>query len=224
VPGDRQAAFADKLGFSQKRILRGVLSCDQEKFAAVWNIRKEAATEARAFAYVGRFSAEKGLDVMVDAYRRYRAATEEPWPLRCYGAGPLRNLLEGVEGVEVRGFCQPDDLPRTLLDAACLILASCVEPWALVVHEAAASGMAVICTDAVGASAHLVRDGHNGYVVKTGDVEALCSAMLKYAGLTAPERRGMAENSYGLSLQFTPEKWAQRLLSKADELSQTVAK
>jgi glycosyltransferase involved in cell wall biosynthesis len=224
VAGDRQALFARKLGYSKGRILRGVLSCDQEKFAAIWRARKASPAEARAFVYVGRFAAVKGLDVLVAAYRQYRAEASEPWPLRCYGAGPLQGLLENVEGIEIKGFCQPENLPGVMLGAACLILPSTVEPWGLVVHEAASSGLAIICTDAVGASAHLVLEGTNGYIVKTGDARELAAAMLKFGGLSAQERRAMGENSNRLSLQFTPSAWARNLLDGANEISAEVAK
>lgn len=224
VAGERQAVFAHKLGFSQGRILRGVLSCDQEKFAASWQARRGSAIQARAFVYVGRFSPEKGLNILVDAYRQYRAAAIDPWPLRCYGTGPLQDILENVAGIEIKGFCQPADLPLALLGAACLILPSTIEPWALVLHEAASSGMAIICTDAAGASVHLVQDGYNGYIVETGNAQELAGAMLRYAGLSASERMDMSENSNRLSLQFTPTRWARYLVSRASDIAAEVVK
>jgi glycosyltransferase involved in cell wall biosynthesis len=224
VAGDRQALFARKLGYAEGRILRGVLSCDQEKFAASWQVRKASSTEAHVFIYVGRFAAVKGLDVLVKAYRQYHDEAGEPWPLRCYGAGPLQGLLENVEGIEIKGFCQPENLPDVMLGAACLILPSTVEPWGLVVHEAASSGMAIICTDAVGASVHLVQDGQNGYIVKTGDARELADAMLKFGRLTPQERMAMGEASNRLSLQFTPSAFAQNLLDGANDIFAEVVK
>ena len=214
VAGERQAVFAHKLGFKQERILRGLYSCDHEKFAAIYFERKKLLSEPRSFIFVGRFSPEKGLDVLVDAYRRYRNNTSEPWPLKCYGAGPLQTLITGVEGIEYKGFCQPDDLPKELLEASCLVLPSIFEPWALVVHEAAASGMSVIVSDTVGASVHLIQDGYNGYIVETGDRDELAQAMLRYATLNQSERSIMGENSYRMSLQFTPKRWANILVTK----------
>lgn len=217
VAGERQVAWARKMGFRQERIFQGLLTCDHEKFAAVGRARQETA-EARAFVYVGRFTECKGLDVLASAYRQYRMATDAPWPLRCYGTGRLRNLLEGIEGLEIRGFCQPGELPEELGQASCLILPSSYDGWGIVVHEAAAAGMAVIVSDAVGASAHLVRHGHSGYIVSAGDAEELAQAMLRYSALDEDKRREMGENSYRLSLQFTPEHWADTLLSRSAEL------
>ncbi|MGZ0080377.1 glycosyltransferase family 4 protein [Methylomonas sp. YC3] len=215
VAGERQAVFAHHLGFPQRRILRGVLSCDHQKFSAIHFERQHLSDESHAFVYVGRLAAEKGLDVLVEAYRRYRQSVAEPWPLKCYGTGPLKAMLEPVEGIELMGFCQPGDLPGELLRANCLILPSTFEPWALVLHEAASAGLALICSAEVGASVHLVQTGYNGYVVETGDVDELASAMLQYTALHEGQRMIMAENSYLMSLQFTPERWANNLLDGA---------
>lgn len=219
VGGERQAVYAKKLGFHQSRILRGVFSCDHEKFAAIHFARKENNIDSRAFAYVGRLSTEKGLDILVAAYRLYREKIPDPWHLKCYGTGPLHESLKGVVGIELKGFCQPDELPKALLSSSCLLLPSLYEPWALVVHEAAAAGMAVICTDIAGASVHLVQDGYNGYIVETGDVNELAQTMLRYSSLSRSERSTMGENSYRMSLQFTPKRWANYLVSKAKELT-----
>lgn len=218
VAGERQAVFAHKLGFPQRRILRGVLSCDHQKFSAIHFERQHLSDEPHAFVYVGRLAAEKGLDVLVAAYRRYRQSVAEPWPLKCYGTGPLKAVLERVEGIELMGFCQPADLPGELLRASCLVLPSTFEPWALVLHEAAAAGLALICSAEVGASVHLLQTGYNGYVVETGDVEELATAMLQYTALGKDQRITMAENSYLMSLQFTPERWASNLLDGANRL------
>ncbi len=218
VAGEPHATWARKMGFRQQDIFQGLLSCDHEKFSAIHLDRKKTASWPRAFVFVGRFAPEKGVDVLARACEIYRKNTAEPWPLKCYGAGPLQHLVESVEGIECRGFCQPDDLPGELMKASCLILPSTYDGWAIVVHEAVSAGMAVIVTDAVGAGVHLVQDGCNGYVVKAGDAEALAQAMLRYASLGEDERALMGENSYRLSLQFTPERWANTLVSRSGEL------
>jgi glycosyltransferase involved in cell wall biosynthesis len=220
VAGERQAVFAHKLGFSQGRILRGVYSCDHDKFAKIHFERNKSLSDPQSFIFVGRFSPEKGVDVLVDAYCRYRETASDPWPLKCYGNGPLQNLMQGVEGIKCKGFCQPDDLPKEFSMASCLLLPSIFEPWAVVVHEAAATGMPVIVSDAVGATVHLVQDGYNGYVVETGNVEELMQAMLRISSMSQKERSIMGDNSYLMSLQFTPKRWANTLVRMARELAE----
>jgi len=218
VAGERQAVFARKMGFKQKNILFGLLSCDHEIFSAIYREREKSLSEPRAFIYVGRFAVEKGLDVLVRAYELYRNLSSDPWPLKCYGAGPLSGLLEGADGIELKGFCQPDDLPKEFLEGSCLVLPSTYDGWAIVVHEAAAAGMGLIVSDAVGASVHLVQEGYNGYIVETGDADDLAQAMLRYASLSRHERKKMGANSYRMSLQFTPTQWANILVSKSKQM------
>lgn len=218
VPGERQVEFARRMGFRPENILRGELSCDHESFSRARQIRSERGEAPRSFIYVGRFCDEKGIDVLVRAYQRYRQSSSDPWPLHCFGAGPLGSLLEGVEGIEPKGFCQPEELPTVLAGSGCLVLPSIREAWGLVVHEAAAAGMAVIVSDVAGASVHLVQDGYNGYVVEAGNVDALARAMRRYADLSASERGEMGEAGYRLSLLFTPRLWTRTLLQRSGEM------
>jgi glycosyltransferase involved in cell wall biosynthesis len=220
VAGERQAVFAHKLGFSQERIFRGLYSCNHEEFSKIYFKRKKLLSESRSFCFVGRFVPEKGIDILVAAYRRYREIASDPWSLKCYGNGPLQSLITKEDGIECKDFCQPLDLPNELLMASCLILPSVFEPWALVVHEAVSAGMPVITTDAVGAAVHLLQDGYNGYIIENGSVEELTQAMLNYSNLSQKERIAMGKNSYNLSLQFTPIRWANTLVSKAVSLQE----
>lgn len=218
VPGERQVEFARRMGFRPENILRGELSCDHEAFARARDIRSARSGDLRSFVYVGRFCDEKGIDVLVRAYQRYRQSSSDPWPLRCFGAGPLASLLEGVDGIELMGFCQPEDLPAVLAGFGCLVLPSIREAWGLVVHEAGAAGMPVIVSDVAGASVHLVQDGYNGYVFESENADVLARAMRRYADLTPVERSEMGEAGYRLSLQFTPRLWTRTLLQRSGEM------
>lgn len=224
VAGERQVQFARKLGFSQNKILRGIYSCDHEKFAEIHRDRQNLKLDPCSFVYVGRLSSAKGVDVLVEAYRRYSMMVPQPWGLKCYGAGPLTNLLEGVEGIEYRGFCQPENLPHELSMSSCLILPSTFEAWGLVVHEATSAGMPVISSDAVGASVHLIQDGYNGYIFESGDVDGLSRSMLHYSTLSKTERLELGANSFNMSLQYTPKQWANTLVVKGRDLMEFKSK
>jgi len=221
LPGERQVVFAKKLGFSERQIVRGLYSCDHEKFAAVHKMKAQRGLPPpEAFIYVGRFTKEKGIQVLAEAYLEYRSKTADPWTLDCCGTGPLRKLLEGVEGVQIHGFVQPDQLPQKFSLASCLVLPSRFEPWGIVIHEATAAGLAVICSSACGASVHLVQDGFNGYIVQPGNPDHLATAMFRYTRLSEQKRKKMAANGYSLSAQFTPRRWATYFLERTQELLQ----
>lgn len=216
LPGDRQAVFARKLGFSGGRIWPGLYSCDHGRFASARIAEGTEYPDGEAeFIYVGRLAAEKGIDTLATAYRLYREWSDMPWPLIVCGRGPLEDRIAVVPGVETRGFLQPSQLAPTLARAACLVLPSLLEPWGVAVHEATAAGVPVICSGACGAAPHLVEDGYNGYIVQSGDAPMLARAMLRCASLSPAERAAMGANGAQLSSRYTPERWAADLTRRA---------
>jgi glycosyltransferase involved in cell wall biosynthesis len=217
VPGDRSAEFARRLGFPGERIIQGIYTCDHPRFDAVAEARSGEAP-VPAFLFLGRLVPVKGIDTLADAYRRYRDSVAEPWPLVVVGTGPEAHRVEGVPGVEAVGFVQPDDCPDLLARTGCLVLPSRFEPWGVVVHEATAAGLAVVCTSVCGAASRLVLDGYNGAVVPPGHPAALASALTRVSDATDDERRAMSEASRSLARQFTPDRWARHLLVRVAEL------
>lgn len=212
VAGERQAVFARHLGFDPQQILTGVYSCDESFFTG------PQAPARDGYLFAGRLVESKGVDILARAYRAYRAATNEPWPLRVAGTGPMAPALEGLPGVDMLGFVPPGSLPSLMASAGCLVLPSRFEPWGVVVHEATASGMAVICTDVCGASTRLVLDCYNGRVVGPGDSEQLAMAMQWIAEASSERRAAMSGASTHLAEQFTPRRWARYLLERSAEL------
>lgn len=218
VAGERQRQLAYRLGFRGPRCWSGYYACDWDRFADVY--RRAGAARPRAFLYVGRYVPVKGLDVLVEAYRRYREQVDDPWPLICVGAGEQEVLLQGVEGIENRGFVQPDDLPGQMAEAAAFILPSRREPWGVVVQEAAAAGLPLICSDVCGAAVHLLQDGFNGYLFESGDAAHLADCMVRLAEASPAVREAMSARSHQLSAQYTPQRWADTLVHGVQAWSQ----
>jgi glycosyltransferase involved in cell wall biosynthesis len=213
LPGERQAVFARKLGFEQCTILRGLYSCDQPAFETVHLSRvAEGRAVPRSFLFVGRFVSCKGVDQLVKAYESYRAASTDPWPLVCCGAGPLVTRLQGIPGIRVDGFVQPDELRTRLASAGCLVLPSTFEPWAVVVHEATSAGLLVLASEKVGATVHLVQNNYNGYIFDSQDAQGLAKLMSHVSSLREEQLDAMSRASHLLSKQFSPKRWADTLL------------
>ncbi len=222
VAGDRQADFAERLGFSAEDIIWGLYTCDYPLYAAVAE-RRGPSVPPSTFLYVGRLVRSKGVDVMLQGYRRYRARESAPWPLRVAGTGPLAEDLREVAGVEMLGFVQPGELPAVLADAGCLLLPSRFEPWGVVVHEATAAGLPIICTRACGAATRLVLDGYNGVMVSTDDAAAVGHGLSRITNTTESERRAMSTASSSLARQYSPHRWASTLLRRIAELRQAAS-
>lgn len=217
VAGERQADFARRLGFTDEQLIWGVYQGDYDRFATV-NAERGDALPPEAFLYVGRLVEDKGIDVLAEGYRRYRKRVPTPWPLMVAGTGPEAHHLTGNDGVQMAGFVQPSDLPEVFSRAGCLVLPSRFEPWAVVVHEAAAAGLPVICTHVCGASTRLVLDGFNGVVMSPGDAEAVAVALERISSATPEERRAMGVGSAALALQYSPQRWADNLLRRLPQL------
>ena len=205
--GARQVEFARRLGYGGQRCWRGVYCCDWQNFAR--DPGQEFPPTTPIFMYVGRYVEEKGVADLLEAYRIYRQGTAEPWDLVCVGAGPLAPLLRGQPGVRDMGFIQSEDLPAVFKTVAgVFVLPSRAEPWGVVVQEAAASGLPIICSEACGSGVHLVQEGYNGWVFDTGETAHLAACMRRASTSPPPVLRAMGRRSHQLSRILTPEAWA----------------
>jgi glycosyltransferase involved in cell wall biosynthesis len=212
VAGERAWQYARKLGVPEAKIRRGMYGFDAPPFAAVYGDRMSdpAAGWPRRFLYTGRYVDVKGVDVLMAAYQMYRRAVNDPWPLTCCGAGPLRIFVSG-DGVDDAGFVQPADLPAMMRRHGAFVIASRYEPWGVVVAEAAATGLPILCSEAVGGSVELVRSHFNGLSVASGDVDALANGMKWFHG-NADRLATMGQRSSQFAGAFAADVWADRWL------------
>lgn len=138
----------------------------------------------RRLIYSGRFVAEKRVDLLLQAWNSV-AMSRPDWELLLIGDGPLRQELEAAVLPDLKartrflGFQSEQQVVSALYrNADALCLPSSYEPWALVINEAAAAGLAIVASDVVGAAAELVRDGVNGKLFKVNDLSDLKNALL----------------------------------------------
>lgn len=162
-----------------------------------WREQAQAA-DGPLVLFVGRLVEDKGVRVLLDAWRRVRA---QGATLCLVGDGPLASSPElagapGVRaGVRVLGRADRAELPVAYAAADLVVVPSIVtrrflEPWGLVCNEAMNQGRPVVATTAVGAAAGgLVRDGETGLVVPAGDAQALAGALARLLEDTALRQR-----------------------------------
>jgi glycosyltransferase involved in cell wall biosynthesis len=163
------------------------------------------AEDAVVFAQVARVIPQKAPDEALEAVARARALTPRPLHLLLVGDGTMRPALERraaelALAVTFPGFRQGEELLECYAAADVFILLSRREPWGVVVNEAAAFGLPLLLTDAVGASADLLRAGENGELVHSGDVDGQARAI---ARLTDDELRAR----YGPRSRELVEPW-----------------
>lgn len=212
VPGRPHYRVATTLGFVPSQVLTGMYACDVDRFKT-----SDEVVRSKSFIFVGRLEPIKGIGSLLDAYQRYRKTTRSPWSLTLCGAGSLSAVLDGQAGVSHLPFVQPEELPSVLSLAGAFVMPSVIEPWGVAIHEAAAAGLPLVCSDRCAAAAHLVHNNFNGLVFPMGDAAALADCFSRISGLPDRSRDEWGERSSVLAEQFTPHRWAKTLISAISE-------
>lgn len=180
VPSRFLAAAAERLGFPAERVHVVPAGIDTAFFTPA-----PLPDGPPVVAHVGRLVPKKGLDVLLAAWPRVRAAVPDA-ELRVLGDGPLRPLLadpgEGVWHV-LPDPARRREQVRDVLRAATVVAAPSrtapdgdAESLLLVNVEAMASGRPVVSTRHGGIPEY-VDDGRTGLLVDEGDAAALAVAL-----------------------------------------------
>jgi len=160
--------------------------------------------------FVGRLSAEKGVDRLLLAWERIQDCGRT---LRIVGDGPERGRLEELvrskrlRNVSFTGFLEHAQMAAIWEQSACSIVPSVwKEPFGMVVLESWAKGRPVIA-HRIGALEEIVSDGTDGLLVPVDAPGALSEAILSI--LDNPDR-GQAMGRAGadrLKIQYSKTRW-----------------
>lgn len=210
VTGERSHRLANLLGFSDRQVHRGVYGIDFDAQQCAHSLRTEGGSAwPKRFLSIGRASEEKGIDTLLEAYARYRASVDDPWPLTYCGTGPLSGQLEAAEGVDYRGFVQPGDLTSVQAQCGVFVLASRFDPWPLVISESCAAGLPIVSTVNCGSSVELVREYSNGITVAADASDCMADAML-WMHVNHDQLPSMGAASIEMARPYRAEAWADR--------------
>lgn len=159
---------------------------------------------------VGRLHADKGFDLLVQAYARL-APSHPNWDLVILGEGDERRALEAQ--VRQAGLWDRVSLPGRAgnvgdwyRSADLYVLTSRFEGLSNTLLESMASGLAAVAFDCDTGPREIVREGVDGVLVRpNGDVDALCRALDAVMG-DAAERQRMAEAATAVRERFCAER------------------
>lgn len=160
--------------------------------------------------WVGRFGAEKGPDVLVDAFARWAQPDAQ---VVMVGDGPERAAVE--QRARALGIADRIRWTGTIADAGALfsafdafVLSSRTEGTPVVLLEAMAAGVPIIATRAGGVPEMLTE--REARLVPVGDPGALAAAMADVYGDAAAARARAAAARARLERDFAFDAWVQR--------------
>ena len=219
VYGKSNRDYLESMGMKSSSILEKRATVDWEIFS---KRRAGFHSDFRRFAYVGRFSPEKNLPRLLEAFRIVRDKT--PAELVLVGYGPdepqlkQRTLdLDLEESVVFAGPKTQDEVSMTMAECDCLVLPSLSEPWGLVANEALCAGLPIILSNRCGCALDLV-SAATGWIVRAEDTDGLAEAMLRVCRLSRESLQSMGQAAVSIAGEYAPEKCASRILANLEEL------
>ena len=216
VPGKSSLEYMRQMGIPSTNIFVAPNAVDTNLFSTrvraardkADRLRGELGLPLRYFLFVGRMVEAKGVLDLLEAYGKLRPELRSEVGLVFAGDGPLRAESEAVGRsifpgtVHFAGFVHRDELASYYGLAECFVLPTHSDPWGLVVNEAMASGLPVICTQVAGCAADLVKA--NGRIVAARDVAQLAITMEEVAA-DSQLRERMSRESTELIKYYSPE-------------------
>lgn len=219
VCGLNQFLYANRLGYDKSRILTNLYSADVNFFSNIFlkNRLEKKAKFPHRLVYVGRFHERKGIDTLITSFKEISEEISHDWELVLIGSGPQQNKLElalvGITNVRIMDFMSHSQLANSLQDFGVYVIASTYEAWAVSIHEFAAAGFPLICSDECGATDEFLKSDINGFKFRSGEKESLKQAIYRIIGSSDDDLFTMGERSNQFSKHITSETYASSLMS-----------
>jgi glycosyltransferase involved in cell wall biosynthesis len=191
--------------FSRKKLLAAGMPGDTVVVKPNFAVDRHGSAATRGdrsgALFVGRLSSEKGLQILMHAWRDLDVDLKVP------GQGPMVEILRRAtsERVKPLGYISDSDLAQCMRQAAFLVMPTLVyEGFPMVVAEAFAAGLPIIASR-LGALAELVEDGVTGLHFEAGNPKSLAEKV-RWAAANPDAVRQMGRNARTVyEGNYTPE-------------------
>jgi glycosyltransferase involved in cell wall biosynthesis len=215
--------YTASLGFPKERMTFGHMVADTQalsKEAArivpteTAAVRERFGLRGTVFLYVGQLISRKGINELLIGWSAFRKVHRDLASLLLIGDGPSRTECEqycsenSLDDVHFAGAIDYDLLARYYRSADAFIIPTLEDNWSLVVPEAMACGLPILCSKYNGCWPELVQEGSNGWVFDPLDIEstgrALSTCVLHSARLGSmgmESRRIVATHNAGTAAQ-----------------------
>lgn len=176
---------------------------------------KRQKIDSTAIVMIGSFVFKKGQELAIRTLSELKKRRIE-LQLNLIGDGEMKDELNHLakellvsEQVHFKGLI---DFPEQILQQATVYLHTAIyEPFGLVLIEAMACGLPVVCTDGKG-NRDLIQEGENGFMIWERDPKLLADK-IQFLLENNEERQRMGENAHRFAQQFGMEEYVKKLLA-----------
>jgi len=223
--------YTRHLGYPANRITYGHMVADVETFRdralgvseqRILRKRSAMGLQGTVFLYVGRLVPPKGIAQLLQA-----------WNVLCASARPVTYALllvgEGSHTREYQAYCAKnglvnvrfagpvdyDALPEYYRCADVLVMPTLEDNWSLVVPEAMACGLPVLCSKYNGCWPELVKP-ENGWVFDPLSISDTCNTLRRCVVTPASFLKAMGEASKRRVMDHTPSHAADAIAAACD--------
>ncbi|QFS50327.1 glycosyltransferase [Nostoc sphaeroides] len=235
VGGKLHRDYLIKLGFPHERVFLGYDAVDNDYFTQRAEIARLDPDKARHrqpkipakpyFIVVTRLIKRKNVYQLVEAFAAYRQqiGDVQAWDLVICGSGEeelsIRNLIveqKLSDCVHLPGFITYQAIGDWYGLANAFVHPALQEQWGLVLNEACASRLPVLCSRSVGAASELVDNGKNGLLFDPQSREDMTYALLAIHQMNLDSRSKMGQFSQKIVANYAPQNFADGLLKAVD--------
>lgn len=166
--------------------------CPDEKILRIYNVNpfdrifytglSDEAKREKVVVAVGRLTAQKGFDLLIEAWSEISTKARKGWILRICGEGPDRlKLLAMIEALNLQDqVILVGHVPNMQLEyykAQLFVLSSRFEGFGLVILEALTCGLPVVSFSCPTGPSEIIEDGVDGILVPPENVPELAQAI-----------------------------------------------
>ena len=137
--------------------------------------RKVSALTEKRVVTIARYSHEKGIDLLLQAWSRVEKQYPD-WRLDVYGDGDTKPYCQqmsmlGIDGSRCALNKRTNDVESVYCQSSIFVLSSRFEGFGMVLLEAMACGLPVVSFNCPWGPQSIISDGDDGLLVKNGDVD-----------------------------------------------------
>lgn len=224
VGGINQSNYLIKLGFEKERIFLGCDIVDNDYFfQSKESDKKETVIQLPNFFFMTscRFIEKKNLFFLIKVFEKFQRKIEN-WSLVLVGDGPLKedlirlsNQLNISEKVVFTGYQEYESISSIYNSASCFVLPSIIEQWGLVVNEALASGIPVLCSKRAGCAPNLIENNEVGYTFDPFTENDLETKM--YQIVEDLKSSDFKSKTHAIISQWGKDKYSNNILKAAEQ-------